>query len=223
MVRNRARTSAMRLDFIVVLVDVNPAEWWTGETPVPPLPLLFLVHEVAATILLPATFVRLGAEWFLLAVADGLDAIAADSGLDERILHGVRAIGAQGEVIFGGAALVAMSLDGDVDVGMLLQEACIALHRALVGGAYIVLVVVEVNIFDVLSEELLLGSRGSRRRCRWWRVDGHASSGVLSSAGAFGDEMVGGRIGWSHLARAAYVDWADAVDADVGRVGGLPG
>src|SRR6266478_10233462 len=100
----------------------KPAEWWTGETPVPPLACLFFVHEVPAAVLLPATFVRLGAERFLLAVADGLDAIAAHSSLDERILYRVRAIGAEGEVIFGGAALVAVSLDGDVNVGVLLQE-----------------------------------------------------------------------------------------------------
>src|SRR5208282_1238117 len=155
---NSTRTSAMRLDFIVYPLDVinRPSG---GEPGVPARPstysVLFLVHDVTATVLLPATFVRLGAEWFLFAVADGLDAIAADSGLDKRILYRVGAIGAQGQVIFCRSALVAMALDGDVDIGMLLQEARIALHRALVGCAYIVLVVVEVNIFYILREELL--------------------------------------------------------------------
>jgi hypothetical protein len=74
----------------------------TGETPVPHrLPWLFFVDEVAAAVLLPATFVRLGAERFFLAVADGLDAIAAHSRLDQRILYGVGAIGAESQVIFG--------------------------------------------------------------------------------------------------------------------------
>jgi hypothetical protein len=61
---------------------------------------------------------------------------------------------------------------------------------------------------------------------RWWRgrgVDGDASGGVLRSAGAFGDEMVGGGVGGSNLTRAARVHHSDAVDADVGRVRGLPG
>src|SRR5208282_2179536 len=74
---------------------------------------LFFVHEVSAAVLLPAAFVRLGAERFLFAVAEGLDAIAGHSSLDDRILHRVRAIGAQGQVIFGRAALVAVSLDGE--------------------------------------------------------------------------------------------------------------
>src|ERR1035441_2288446 len=57
-------------------------------------PRLFFVHEVAAAVLLPAAFVRLGAERLFLAVADGFDAIAGDSSLDERILHRIGAIGA---------------------------------------------------------------------------------------------------------------------------------
>src|SRR5271170_683121 len=214
----------MRFDFIVNLLDLNPAQWWTGEAPVHPLSLLFLVHEVAAAILLPATFSRLGAERFLLAVADRLDAIATNSSLNERILHRVRAVGAQGEVIFGRAAFVAMSLDRDADVGMLLQEWSITLQRALVGRAYVVLVVVEENILHILCEQLLFRGGGSRRwRCCWRWVDGYTSGGILGSAGAFCDEMVGGRIGWTQLTRAAGVDRADAVYADVGRVRGLPG
>src|ERR1700687_4812470 len=118
----------MRFDFIVNLLDVkNPLSVQrTGpeksRAAAAALGCLFFVHEVPAAALLPATLVRLGAERFLFAVADGLDAIAGTSSLDERVFHRVRAIGAQGQVIFGRAALVAVSLDRDVDVGMLLQE-----------------------------------------------------------------------------------------------------
>src|ERR1019366_4515528 len=126
------------------------------------------------------------------------------------------------EVVFGGAALVAVPLDGDVNVGMLLQEPRIALQRCLIGCAHIVLVVIEVNVLHVLREEFLLGGGRSRCRRRWRRVDGDASGGVLGSASAFRDEMVGGRVSRSHLARAARVHRADSVDADVGGVRGLP-
>jgi uncharacterized membrane protein len=57
-----------------------------------PVPILFLVHQMSASILLVATFVRLGAERLLFAVADGFDAIPTHSSLDERILDRIRAI-----------------------------------------------------------------------------------------------------------------------------------
>src|SRR5208337_271838 len=107
-------------------------------------------------------FVGLGAERLFLAIADGLDPTASNSSLDERVLNCVRTIGAQGQVIFGRAALVAVSFDRDVDVGMLLQELCIALQRALLVRAHIVLVVIEVNVLHILREELLFRSGRSR-------------------------------------------------------------
>src|SRR5208337_3258490 len=99
------------------------------------LSLLF-IYEVCAAVLLPATFVGLAAERLLFAVTEGFDTIAAHSCLNEGVLHRVRAIAAQSEVIFGRAALVAVPLNREADVGMLLQELRIALQRALVGRAY---------------------------------------------------------------------------------------
>src|ERR1700693_6323511 len=153
--------------------------------------LLFFVHEVSAAVLLPATFVGFGAERFLFAVADGLDTVAAHSSLDERVLYRVRATGTQGQVVFGRAALVAVSLDCDVNVGVLLQELCVPLQRALLVRAHIVLVVIEVNVFYVSRKEFLFRSVRScwRRGCG---VDGYASGSVLSPAGSLSDEMVGG-------------------------------
>src|ERR1700686_3928772 len=193
----------MRFDFIVNLLDVKNSLW--GGDPGVPARLradgrdarlstflcLFFVHEVSAAVLLPAAFVRLGAERLLLAVADGLNTITANSSLDERVLHRVRAAGAEGKVIFGRAALVAVSLDRDVDVGVLLQELCIALQRALLVRAHIILVVIEVNVLYVSREEFLFRSVRScwRRGCG---VDGYASGGFLGSAGSLSDEMVGG-------------------------------
>src|SRR5229473_154728 len=104
----------------------------------------------------------------------------------------VPAIGAEGEVIFGRAALVAVSLDGDVNVGVLLQELCIALQRSLLVRAHIVLVVIEVNVLYVAREQFLFRGVGSRWRRFCGRVHGDASGGFLGAAGSFCDEMVGG-------------------------------
>jgi len=162
---NSASTNRMRfnfrVNFIVNLLDVKTTRVVDGRGARPSTcRCLFFIHEVSAAVLLPATFVRLGAERFLLAVADGLDAIAANSSLDKRVLDRVRAASAQGQVIFGRAALVAVSLDRDVDVGMLLQELGIALQRALLVRAYIVFVVIEVNVLYVSREQFLF--RGVR-------------------------------------------------------------
>ena len=87
----------------------------------------------------------------------------------------------------------------------------------------VVLVVVEVDVLHGSARRVLL--RWRRSRC--WRrsgrsVDSHASGRVLRASRAFRDQMIGGRVGWGHLARAAGFDRADTVDADIGGVGGLP-
>jgi hypothetical protein len=60
-----------------------------------------LVHEVAAAVLLPARFVALGAERFLLAIADGANAVGVDAQLHQRLLGRVGTIVAQRQVVFG--------------------------------------------------------------------------------------------------------------------------
>src|SRR5258706_2883638 len=198
-----ASTNRTRFNFIVSLLDVKkplsgggpgvPARLRCGRARRPSLHLLFLffVYEVSAAILLIATFVRLGAERFLVARADGLDSIATHSSLDEPILHRVRAVGAESQVIFGRAALVAVSLNSDVNVGMLLKELRIALQRALLIRAYIIFVVIEVDVLYVSGEKLLFRSVGGRGRSGCG-VNGYASGGFLASAGSLSDEMVGG-------------------------------
>src|SRR5271168_3663893 len=105
---------------------------------------------MAAAILLPATLVRLGAEWLFLAHRHGLNAIPGDSGLNQRILHRVSATGAERKVIFGRPAFVAVSFNRDVDVRMLLQESGISPQRALIGRAHIVLVIIEEDVLHIL-------------------------------------------------------------------------
>ena len=92
---------------------------------------LLLVNEMSTAVLLPASFVAFAAERFFLAVADRLDAAGGDSGGGQRVLHGCRTLVAQGQVIFGRSAFVAVSLHDEMDIGMLLQKSDIRLDRTL--------------------------------------------------------------------------------------------
>src|SRR6202020_1967700 len=114
---------------------------------------LLLVNEMSTAVLLPASFVAFAAERFFLAVADRLDAAGCDSGGGQRVLHGCRTLVAQGQVIFGRSAFVAVSLDRDIDRGMLVQKQHVRLNRALLVGAHAGLIVVEVNVLYVLREQ----------------------------------------------------------------------
>src|SRR5207245_11535139 len=103
-----------------------------GCQPPPPRPthktyILLLIHAGPAPILLPALLIRLSAERLLLAVADRLNAISADAGLHQCIAHRSRTAVTQGQVIFGRAALVAVSFNGEADGRMLLKEIRVAL------------------------------------------------------------------------------------------------
>ena len=77
--------------------------------------------ELSAAVLLPAGFVLLGAELLLLAVADDADAVGGDAGVDQRGLGGVGAVLAEGEVVLGRAAVVAVAADDDLDGGMRVE------------------------------------------------------------------------------------------------------
>jgi hypothetical protein len=66
---------------------------------------------VIYAILLPALFVVFAAEWFFFAVADGSDAIGGNSRLLQASLYGVCATGSESDVVFLGAAVVAVAFD----------------------------------------------------------------------------------------------------------------
>src|SRR5690242_21486859 len=78
---------------------------------------LLLINEMAAAVLRPARFVGFSAERFLFAVADRLDAAGIHARLYQCVLDGIGAVVAQSQVVLGGPALVAMSLNGEVHVG----------------------------------------------------------------------------------------------------------
>src|SRR5580704_18389232 len=105
---------------------------------------------------------------------------------------------------------------------MLLQELGIFRQRALLVGAYVGFVVVEEDVLHTLREEFFFGGVRSGWRRSGRRVDGDTSGGILRSAGAFRDEMIGHGFDWSELLRAARFHGAETIDANLGGVGGLP-
>src|SRR5215472_6408390 len=186
-----------------------------------PVVALFLVHEMAAAVLLPAAFVGLRTERLFLAIADCLDAAGADPRRRQGVLYSVGATVTQREVVFGRSTLVAVTLDREVDARVLTQELCIALHRRLLIRTDRLGVIVEVNVLHPLREEFFL-SRGRLRWRRWRRIHGHACRRLLTSPRTLGDEMIGGRIGGRHLLRSIRLHGTDAIDAHIRRVRSLP-
>src|ERR1700684_3655842 len=96
---------------------------------------LLLKYEVAAAVLLPTGFIFFQAERLLLAITDGLDAAGIDFGRSQGTLHRPGALVAQGQVVLGRAATVAVSLDRKADVGMLIEEEHIGLYSSRLIGA----------------------------------------------------------------------------------------
>src|SRR5690348_6494438 len=107
---------------------------------------------MADPVLLPATFVGLRTERFLFSVTDRLDAVSADASLDQRVLHRIRPVGTQRQVVLGRSALVAMALNRDADIRVLLQELRVGLQRTLLVPPDIVLVVLEEDVLHVFRE-----------------------------------------------------------------------
>ena len=70
-------------------------------------------HGDGAAVLAPAGDVVADRDRALLAVGDGLHAVAGDALGDQKVARGGGAAGAERQVIFARAALVGMAFDGD--------------------------------------------------------------------------------------------------------------
>src|SRR5258706_14631226 len=79
-------------------------------------------YQVATTVLLPAGFVALRAEGLFLAVADGADWIGADAQRHHVLFDGGGTAIAEREIVFGGAALVAMAFDDDLHLRIAAEK-----------------------------------------------------------------------------------------------------
>src|ERR1035438_1365250 len=158
-------------------------------------------REVDAPVLLPAGFVLLGALRPFLAVADGLQPVGGNAEPLEELFGGAGAAVAQPEVVLGGAAFVAMTLDDDGRIGEIAQD---TLQRGAIPGenvagvtADIGLIVVEVSVQDFRRDALrkadlsrLLHWRRGRRRRR--HVDRGGSR--VGSARTRGGQCIGGGV-----------------------------
>src|SRR5208282_3977724 len=69
--------------------------------------------KVAAAVLLPTGFVGFGAEGLLLAPTGGQNVGRRNAEANEVFLDGVGATLTEGEVVFGGTALVAVAFDSE--------------------------------------------------------------------------------------------------------------
>src|SRR5260370_5117638 len=178
---------------------------------------------MAAAVLLPASLVALHAEGLLFAEADGAEAIGGNAQRNEVLLHGASATVAQAKVIFRGAALVAMTFDGDLEARIVFQEVgSLGKGRASI-RANVSLVIVEISIAHFSREEFVVrrpfGLLHRRRRS----VHRDGCSGAGGAAGATSSNRVGRRVGWRNLGRALSSDVAHfGSDAELRGIGRIP-
>ena len=144
--------------------------------------------------------------------------------VDEVLLDGVGAAIAEGKVVFGGAAFVAVALDGDVGLRIFFEEVGIVAERLLSVRADVGLIKIEIGVFDFLGEEFIEGGSLDRFGWRSGNVDGDARRGIRAAAGtACGDGICGG-VRRSDGGGTLHRDGTDfGRDGDVIGVGGGPG
>src|SRR5216683_608718 len=178
---------------------------------------------MAATVLLPARLVALGAEGLLLAEAGGIEAIGGDAQGHEILLDGVGAANAEAKVVFGGAALVAVAFDGCFDGRVGFQEVRGLGESGAGVRANVSLIVVEVGVLHFTQEEFVIrrpfGLLDWRRRCVY--RDGRGGTSVAS--GASRRDCVSGGVGGRNLGGALGSDGANVrSDGELRGIGRVP-
>src|SRR5713226_3442814 len=107
---------------------------------------------MAAAVLLPAGFVALHAEGLLLAEADRAQAVGRNAQRNDVLLDGVGAATAETQVVFRGAALVAVAFDGHFERRVVLEEVRGLRERRAGIRTQVGLVVIEISIAHFLEE-----------------------------------------------------------------------
>ena len=118
---------------------------------------------MAAAILLVAGFGGFHAEGLFFAVADGAEAIGRDAQGDEILFHGGGAAIAETEVVFGGAALVAVTFDGGFNVWIGAENFGSRAEGGSRIGANVGFIQIEIGVFDPLFENSVSGKIGVGR------------------------------------------------------------
>src|SRR5262245_12783547 len=108
-----------------------------------------LDQEVRAAILTPAIFARLGAHWALLAVADDRDPGRANAARDEVVHRRLRTPVGQRHVVLGGPALIGVSLDEQLELGVRSQRLRVRIEDLGVLGSDLVPVEFETNVLEL--------------------------------------------------------------------------
>jgi len=146
-----------------------------------------------------AVFGGIGTDGAFLTVADGFELIAGNSESNQSIFGGAGAAVAKTQVVFSGAAFIAMAFNRHDEIGIHLedglQSAGIALQDGLILRPDIALIVVEVKILHLLSQNFLYSLRGSGRRGLRGRRSAHRDGGIgfRTSTRASGSQVIGGR------------------------------
>ena len=126
------------------------------------------LRNMRAAILLPALFVVLGADRFILAEADGRQLVARQAQAGQILLGLFGARIAQREIVLFRSALVAVSLHRQLEVRILLDDVGQRLRVRLQSGFGVrtqrVLVVIEIGILDAVQQILDTGARGGVRQ-----------------------------------------------------------
>src|SRR5258708_14615536 len=172
-------------------------------------------------VFLPAILAGFGADVLLVAVADGLELVRGYAALCQGLMSGIGASFAQGQVVHGGPAFVAVALNPDLPVGVCFDDFGGMGQRLLRLGTQISFVVIEVDVLDGLGKELFL------RQLRWRRgrrgaAYSHGSRGVLGAASAFCGQVIRGCARRGNGLGTAGVDLV-ALKGNIGRVLGAPG
>jgi len=165
----------------------------------------------------------LHAEGLFLAPTGGSKAVGRNAEADEILLNGVGATVAEGEIVFGGAAFVAMAFDGDAGLGIVLEEVGGLLKSLTSVRTNFSGIVIEEGVADFLGPEFIEAGvfgfgDGSGD------ANGDADGGVGIAAGRTGGEGIGSGLGGRDGGGALRSDGADfGSDGDVGGVGSGPG
>src|SRR5205085_2639532 len=120
----------------------------------------------------------------LFSKAGGIDATCIDACRYQCVLYSAGPFVGQGEVVFGGAAFIRMTLDQYAERSSLCERLSIRGDSLLGvrtnGGG----IVIEIYVFDVLREPLFIGLRDRLFNHRWRCGHGYSDAfgGVLLPA-----------------------------------------
>jgi hypothetical protein len=107
---------------------------------------------MSPTILLPAILVVVGANRPILTIRDGADGVGADSQIAQESLGSGGASVTQTEVILFAPTLVAVALDGELDIRVCLQEVGIGCQGLARVRTDVGLVEIEVGVLYILRK-----------------------------------------------------------------------